>query len=595
MSVRSDGPRLSIITPVHEPPAELIAAAIASVSAQTVANWELCLVDDASRSAAVRDVLEDAARRDERVVLHQREEAGGISIATNDALAVAKGEYVAFLDHVDELHATALASVTHALDAFDDVDYLYTDEDKIDLEGRHYDPFCKPDWSPDRLRVQLYTGHLSVVRRSLVQELGGLDARYDGAQDWDLALRITERARRVVHVPEILYHRRAVPTSVAVGDAVTRPDADAARRAIGAHLERTRVQGVAEPINGHHDAFRIRPALRETPTVSIVMPTAGSRRVVDGVATDLVVHSIDSIVRRSTYSQFEIVVVLDVNVSRTTRALIDDVGRGRVRMVPYDQPFNFSEKINIGVAHSVGEHLLFLNDDVELLPDGWRPGAEREGCSAWLEQMLVYSMQPDIGAVGARLYFPDGRLQHAGIVSVFGSATHALYLMDGTTSGYHGAAGLVSNYLAVTGACLMTRRDAFDLVGGLDERLPVNYNDLAYCLALRDAHLRSVYVPDVQLLHFESATRTPGDVDDFEKAFVLDRWYDVVTRDPYYPAAFLPGRSDFALPPYRADGSFGHRAGALSAVLRARELMAEGGIGLLTERAYGKIRRIRRP
>jgi glycosyltransferase involved in cell wall biosynthesis len=592
MSARIDAPRFSIITPVCDPPPEVLTSAIASVVAQTDADWQLCLVDDASESPAVRVILDDVARRDPRVTLHRRNVRGGIAVATNDALARARGEFVAFLDHDDELHPNALEAVRRAMREHDDVDYLYTDEDKIDVEGRHSDPFCKPDWSPDRFRVQMYTAHLSVARRSLVEEVGPLDPVFDGAQDWDLVLRVTEKARRVVHVPEILYHWRTLPSSTSVAGGDAKPHAtEAARRAIDAHLARTGVQGECEPLPGYAGLFRIRPRLSEAPFVSIVMPTAGSRRVVDGIATDLVVHSVDSIVRRTTYTEYEIVVVVDTNVSATTRRLLDDAGRGRVRQVPYERPFNFSDKVNVGVAGARGEHLLFCNDDIELLPDGWHPGASREGCSDWIQQLLVYSLQPGVGGIGARLYFPDGRLQHAGIVSVFGAPTHALYMMEGEAPGYFGAALLTSNYLAVTGACLMTRREAFDRVGGFDVHLPLNYNDVAYCLALRDAGMRSVYVPDVQLLHFESATRPVGDVEEFETRYLFDRWDDALARDPYYPAAFLPDRSDFALPKYRSNGTFVHHGPLLRGADRARELMAEGGPRLVARRAYGKIRR----
>jgi GT2 family glycosyltransferase len=592
MSARIDAPHFSIITPVCDPPPGVLTSAIASVFAQTDADWQLCLVDDASESPAVREILDDVARRDPRVTLHRRNARGGIAVATNDALARARGAFVAFLDHDDELHPNALEAVRRAVHEHDDIDYLYTDEDKIDVEGRHSDPFCKPDCSPDRFRVQMYTAHLSVARRSLVEEVGPLDPMFDGAQDWDLVLRVTEKARRVVHIPEILYHWRTLPASTSVAGGGAKPHAtEAARRAIDAHLARTGVQGECEPLRGYAGLFRIRPRLSEAPFVSIVMPTAGSRRLVDGIATDLVVHSVDSIVRRTTYTEYEIVVVVDTNVSATTRRLLEDAGRGRVRMVPYERPFNFSDKVNVGVAGARGEHFLFCNDDIELLPDGWHPGASREGCSDWIQQLLVYSLQPGVGAIGARLYFPDGRLQHAGIVSVFGAPTHALYMMEGDAPGYFGAALLTSNYLAVTGACLMTRREAFDRVGGFDVHLPLNYNDVAYCLALRDAGMRSVYVPDVQLLHFESATRPVGDVEEFETRYLFDRWDDALACDPYYPAAFLPDRSDFALPKYRSNGTFVHHGPFLRGADRARELMAEGGPRLVARRAYGKIRR----
>jgi glycosyltransferase involved in cell wall biosynthesis len=584
-------PRFTVVTPVFDPPPAVLVAAIESVRRQQFVDWELCLVDDASSAPLVRAVLDDAARTDSRIRVEHRPERGGISRATNDAIALGTGEFIAFLDHDDELHPEALAHVSAYVDRYDDVDYLYTDEDKIDERGRHFDPFLKPDWSPDRFRAQMYTAHLSVARRSVVERVGALYPEFDGAQDWDLVFRVTEDARRIVHVPEILYHWRTLESSTARAGTNVKPYAhDAARAAIDAHIVRTGVEGEAYPIDGYPGLFRVRPRLRSQPLVSIVIPTAGSRKIIDGVDTELVVHAVDSIVRRSTYPAYEIIVVADDHVGASTRRAIETAGGTRVRVVSYAKPFNFSDKVNTGTAHATGEHLLLLNDDVEVLPHDWRPGAARDVPSDWLEQLLVYSLQPGVGAVGARLLLPDGRLQHAGVVVVHGAPTHALYLEPGSEPGYFGAAFLTTDYLAVTGACLMTRRECFEKFGGLDVRLPVNYNDLAYGLALHDAGLRSVFVPDVRLLHFESATREAGPVRPDELEYVREQWPDAFVRDPYYHSGFVTSRSDFFLPVYRASGTFARHGRVGAKAARVRQLLSEGGVRMLAQRVWNRVR-----
>jgi glycosyltransferase involved in cell wall biosynthesis len=584
--------RFSIITPVHNPAPRILQAALDSVHRQTFADWEHCIVDDGSSDPQVEALLDDAVRRDSRLRVQRRPDRGGIAIATNDALALAGGEFVVFLDHDDELHASAIATVSAHIDRFEDVDYLYTDEDKLDERGRHFDPFLKPDWSPDRFRTQMYTAHLSVVRRSVVQALGGLDLRFEGAQDWDLIFRVTEQARRVVHVPEVLYHWRAHAGSTARHGSDAKPYAHtAARRAIDAHLGRTGIEAAAEPLPGFPGNFQLEPRLRRQPLVSIVMPTAGGRRSIDGCDVVLAVHAIESIVRRSTYATYEIVVVVDDHVTRETRTEIERAGNDRVAIVRYDAAFNFSDKLNVGAAAAHGEHLLLLNDDIEVLPNRWMPGDRREGPSDWIERLLVYSLQQDVGAVGGKLYFPDGRLQHAGVIFVDGAPAHALYLAPGDEPGYFGAAILPSTYLAVTAACLMTRRQCFERVNGFDIELPLNYNDVAYGLALRDAGFRAVFDPDVRLLHFESATRTPGDVHPDELSYLRERWPDVFIRDPYYPPGFVAGRTDFRVPPYRRNGSFVPPGTFRSDLVRAQQLLSEGGPRLLAQRLAHRLRR----
>jgi O-antigen biosynthesis protein len=533
--------RFSIVTPVYDPPAEVLRAMIRSVSEQTFSDWELCLVDDCSPSPHVAPVLREAAAADPRVRVSTRVENGGIVAASNDALAMAEGEFVVLLDHDDELAPSALAVVDRALAAQPDTDYLYTDEDKIDDRGRHGFAFYKPDWSPERLRTQMYTCHLSVLRRALVEEVGGFRAEYEGSQDWDLVLRVTERARGVVHVPEVLYHWRMLATSAAGAGETAKPWAyEAGTRAIQAHCDRTGFEATVEHDAVHSGIYHLRPRLRDSPLVSIVIPTGGRVRDVHGVPVVLVDHCVESIVTSSTYDEYEIVCVVDDGVDRSVIDRLRSLAGDRLTLVHCDTPFNFSERINRGVLRSVGEHVLFLNDDMEVVtPD-------------WLERLLMYSRWPEIGAVGAKLLYSDGTLQHAGVTFDEVGPGHVYRCFGGDHGGYFNMLRAANNFQAVTGACLMTRRSAFDDVGGLSTLLPLNFNDVDYCLKLRNRGLRSVVDPDTVLYHFESSSR-PAEVAEWEVRLLGDR-HSRVLPDPYYNPNLLASTRNYVEPVMLADG-----------------------------------------
>jgi GT2 family glycosyltransferase len=514
-------PRFSILTPVFDTPADVLSAMLASVRAQRFAGWELCLVDDCSTQPHVGEAIEAAQREDPRIRVLRRDSNGGIVAASNDALAMAQGEFVALLDHDDTLHRDALAAVDAAIAAEPEADYVYTDEDKIDRAGRRSSPFFKPDWSPERMRTQMYTCHLSVLRRSLVDEVGGFDAEFEGSQDWDLVLRATERARRVVHVPRVLYHWRTLETSAAGGGEEAKPWAfEAGTRAIQAHCERIGLPARAERDEGVPGVYHLQPRLEEQPSVSIVIPTAGQSREVRYEDVVLVTHCVRSIVATSTYENYEIVCVLDASVPPAVRDELRGVAGDRLRLVEYDEPFNFSAKVNRGAVRSEGERLLLLNDDMEVVtPD-------------WIERLAMYSGIAEVGAVGARLLWEDGRLQHAGVLFENGGYPGHIYRgFSGEFGGYSNNVLVAQNYLAVTGACLMSRRDAFEQVGGFSTTLPVNYNDMDYCLKLRAQGMRVVYDPDTVLYHFESSSRST-EVEDWEKEQLRDRWLPLTAVDP---------------------------------------------------------------
>lgn len=515
-------PRFSIVTPVYETPADVLRAMLRSVQRQRFGDWELCLVDDGSKQPHVGRILDAAAAQDPRVRVRHRDSNAGIVAASNEALAMAAGEFVALLDHDDKLHADALELVDEAIGADPEVDYVYTDEDKLDANGHHVGPFFKPDWSPERFRTQMYTCHLSVLRRSLVEEVGGFDPEFEGSQDWDLILRVTERARRVVHVPRVLYHWRMLETSAAGGGEEAKPWAfEAGTRALQAHCQRIGMPARVERDLDRPGVYHLHPELKRKPPVSIVIPTGGQTREVRFEQVVLVSHCVRSIVETSTYDDYEIVCVADSSTSPAVLDELREIAGERLRVVAYDRPFSFSAKINAGAVRSEGEHLLLLNDDMEVIaPD-------------WIERMVMYSAQPGIGAVGARLLWEDGRLQHAGVLFENGGFPgHPYRGFSGEFAGYSNNVLVAQNLLAVTGACLMTPRAAFEEVGGLTTTFPVNYNDIDYCLKLRSIGLRVVYDPDAVLYHFESSSRS-ADVDDWEMEMLIDRWRPLTVPDPY--------------------------------------------------------------
>jgi GT2 family glycosyltransferase len=513
-------PRFSILTPVHETPAGVLRKMLRSVRRQSFEDWELCLVDDCSRQPHVREMLERAQTGDRRIRVERREVNGGIVAASNDALRMAGGELVALLDHDDELHPDALAHVAAAIDANPEADYVYTDEDKIDLRGHHSQPFFKPDWSPERMRTQMYTCHLSVLRRSLVEQVGGFDPEFEGSQDWDLVLKVTERARAVVHVPRILYHWRLLDTSAAAAAAAKPWAFEAGPRAVQAHCDRIGLPAEVEQDPADPGVLHLRPKLTEQPLVSIVIPTGGQVRDVRFEPVVLVVNCVRGIVERSTYDNYEIVCVVDDSVEPAVIDELRAIAGERLRLVRFEGPFDFSAKVNQGAIQSKGKHLLLLNDDIEITTP------------EWLDRMVMYSEREGIGAVGAKLVWGDTRLQHVGLSFEYGLPDHLYRGFAGDFTGYMNDVLIARNCLAVTGACLMTPRAVFEEVGGLTREFPVNFNDVDFCLKVHSSGRRIVYDPDLVLFHFESSSRD-AKVEKWEFELLVDRWRGVAAVDPY--------------------------------------------------------------
>jgi GT2 family glycosyltransferase len=367
----------------------------------------------------------------------------------------------------------------------------------------------------------MYTCHLAVLRRSLVEEVGGFDPEFEGSQDWDLVLKVTERARAVLHVPRILYHWRMIETSAAGGGEAAKPWAfEAGTRAVQAHCERIGLQARVERDLEHPGVYRLEPELSEQPLVSIVIPTRGSVREVRYEQVVLVEHCVRSIVESSTYENYEIVVVADAATPQNVLDALREIAGERLTLVPWDRPFSFSSKINLGAVRSRGEHLLLLNDDMEVITPNW------------IERMVMYSSLPGVGAVGGKLLWEDGRLQHVVVRFSHGLPGHLYRGFAGEFRGYSNDVLIAQNALAVTGACLMTRRDLFEEVGGLSTSLPVNYNDIDYCLKVYTRGRRVVYDPGLVLYHFESSSRET-DVHEWEKEQLCKRWFPYTAVDPF--------------------------------------------------------------
>lgn len=484
---------------------------------QTTSDWELCLVADGPQSKEIEEILR---WKDRRIKVHRRGENGGIIAASRDALAMATGEFIALLDNDDTLAPNALGSMAWYMADYPDTDVIYSDEDKLDAHGNRVDPFHKPGWSPERLRTQMYLGHLGVYRRSLVNEVGGFRDGYDGSQDHDLALRVTEVARSILHVPQVLYHWRAVETSTALS-----PDAkdwafDAGVRAVQSHLERTHFPAIARRNKDFPGVIELEPDLTEFPLVSIVMPTGGGERIVRGQSVVLAEHAVASVVEQSTYPNYEIVIVLDQFSSIELEERLLEIGKGHVRTIRDDCEFSFAGASNLGAIVGSGEVLLFLNDDTEV------------ATANWIERLVMYATQPQVGAVGAKLLYADGRIQHAGVWSRDGGPGHRYPGYRGSHPGYMSSLWLAQNCIAVTGACLAVERHKFEAVGGFSTSFPLNFNDVDLCLKMNAAGHRTVVDCATTHTHLESSTRDPA-VKDWEYFRLRDRWERFLTDDPW--------------------------------------------------------------
>ncbi|HKS62353.1 MAG TPA: glycosyltransferase family 2 protein, partial [Xanthobacteraceae bacterium] len=521
-------PVISIVMPVYNTPEQWLTRAIESVIAQIYPDWQLCISDNASTEPHVRETLERYRSKDGRVRVVYRDTNGHISANSNSALALATGEYVSLLDSDDELTPHALFWVVSEILGHPDADIVYSDEDKLDADGRRYEPYFKSDWNPALILSANYVSHLGTYRRSLIEQVGGFRVGFEGSQDHDLLLRCADASapERIRHIPRVLYHWRSIPGSTASVEAMdAKPYAwHAASAAIVEHLQRHGIAGKVEPaLRIYYQVHYPTPAV--LPKVSILMPSACN--------LNLLKPCMESLFARTTYPDFEVLLVVSSIrfENAAQREYLEQLkSNPRIRILRYeDRPYNFSWLNNWAESQCSGEVLCFMNDDIEVVtPD-------------WLEQLLARLTLDKVGAVGPMLYYPDDRIQHAGVIlGVGGVAGHGFIRMPRGSDGYFGRAGLEQDLSCVTAACMLMRRDAFQALNGFNEDLSVAFNDVDLCVRLRNAGWRIIWTPQVELIHHESATLGRHDSPERQTQFrhevklMRDLWGAALDSDPFY-------------------------------------------------------------
>ena len=534
-------PIISLIVPVHETPSAFLRELLASIADQTCERWQLCAVDDGSVSAEPWQMLEAfAAQHHPRVVLKRREQAGGIALATNDAIAMAAGDYLAFCDHDDVLRCDAVAVLSETIRANPGVDVVYSDHDILEPDGGRSEPRLKPDWSPDLLRSYMYWGHVKCYRADLVRELHGLRAQFRGAEDYDLALRIAERTQRIVHVPEVLYHWRRHPQSTSSGGHQKQYSIDSGLAALREHLARSGIEAEASWPESCRRAgvglFRLDFRQSSFPSVAVIIPTRDR--------LELLSRCVATLEEITDYPALEIVIVDNDSERPET---LEYLRRTRHRVLRSPGPFNFSALMNSAARQTGADYLLFLNNDTEIVR------------ADWLSRMVGFVRLAGVGAVGAKLLYPDGRIQHLGVV--LGHEALTGHYFQGERSAADDLGPLcyksaVRNVAAVTAACLLTPRKVFLEAGGFDEvELPVAWNDVDYCLRLLQKGYRVVVDPDTILIHHEGVSRGEAK-NEREIATMFRRWRPVIEADPYYHTGFARTGQSFALRGEAADAEF---------------------------------------
>lgn len=537
------GPLISIVMPTYNTPGKLLRECVDSVIAQTYPNWELCIADDASSAVETTSTLKALAAQDSRIRVVFRPENGHISAATNSAFELCRGEWVALLDHDDLLAKNALAEVAAAIKAHPQAQLIYSDEDKIDMGGRRFSPFFKPAFSLELFRSANYLNHLTVHRADNIRRVGGWRAGFEGSQDYDLNLRVIETVpiESIVHIPKVLYHWRAVEGSTALAGSEKNYPYEAGLRALKEHLERTGEQADVEPATGL-PYYRIRPRLPEPqPLVSIIIPTK------DGV--ELLRGCLNSIFSGTSYRNYEIIIVNNQSVEPQTAEYFDELrDDARVRIIDYDKPFNYSAINNTAVQQANGSVICLLNNDIVAISP------------SWLDEMVSWAIQNRVGCVGAKLYYGNETLQHCGVIlGVGGVAGHSHKHRPRYDTGYFSRTALLQNLSAVTAACLVVRKEVYDVVGGLNERdLKVAFNDVDFCLRVRQAGFVNVWTPYAELYHLESVSRgaedNPEKIARFNReiTYMRDYWGDLLTRDPYYSPHLTLVHEDFSFNTTRA-------------------------------------------
>lgn len=531
-------PKISIAMPVYNVEEKWLRLCIDSILNQVYTNWELCMADDASTDPNVKKILTEYQQLDERIRVVFREQNGHISEATNSALAIATGEFVALLDNDDELAINAFYEVAKVLNENPELDLIYSDEDKIDMDGNRSDPAFKPDWSPDLLLGTNYISHLGVYRRSILEEIGGFRKGYEGSQDYDLVLRFTEKTtkERIKHIPKVLYYWRMLPTSTAVDQGSKGYAFEAGLRAVQDALVRRGINGHAThgAANGLYDVYY---DIESEKLVSIIIPTKNGYKDVQ--------RCVSSIIEKTTYQNYEIIMADNGSTDPKMHELYAEFEQqlpGRFFVESIDIPFNFSTINNRAAKKAHGEYLLFLNNDTEVITENW------------LTLMVSFAQQERIGCVGAKLLYPNNMVQHAGVIlGLGGVAGHGHYGYPHGDLGYFGRLAINVNYSAVTAACLLMKKADFDAVGGFEEAFTVAFNDVDLCLKVQALGRDNVWLHEAELYHFESQTRGYDDKGkkkkrfEQEKVMMEEKWGPLIENDPFYNPNLTRDISNFSL------------------------------------------------
>lgn len=530
-------PKFSIVVPLYKTPVPYLKKMVESVKQQTYSNWELCLSDGSGPDSPIHEELMKMAREDERIQVISHEQPLQISENTNAAIERATGDFIVFMDHDDELTEHALFACAEALNKDQGIEVIYSDEDKMSMDGnKFFQPHFKPDFNIDLLRTVNYICHLFVVKKTLVEQVGMLRSEFDGAQDYDFILRCVEATKHIYHIPQILYHWRSHEDSTSENPESKLYAFDAGQRAIQAHYDRVGIH--AEVIKGEYlGLYRTKYILEEKPLISIIIPNKDH--------IDDLKRCMDSIEQRATYRNYEFIIVENNSTEQSTFEWYKKAEKeySNVKVVYYDGEFNYSRINNFGEKYAEGEYLLLLNNDTEII---------NEDC---LEELLGYCTRSDVGIVGARLYYEDDTIQHAGVVIGFGGiAGHCFVQQPRGLTGYCHRIICAQDYSAVTAACMMVKKTVYEEVGGLTEELAVAFNDVDFCLKVREAGYLVVYNPYAELYHYESKSRgledTPEKVERFHREIKLveSRWPDIFENgDPFYNPNLTLDSQDFSL------------------------------------------------
>ncbi len=526
----------SIIMPIYNADLSLLQEAIDSIQEQSYSNWQICLADDKSSDEKIKPYLESLTDSSTRIDLVFRDRNGHISAASNSCLELAKGEYIVLMDQDDLLHKDALLAAAHHIRLKPSASLLYSDEDKIDNKQRFFQPHFKTSFNPDLFFSQNYISHIGIYRRELIEQIGGFREGYEGAQDFDLALRVVKYARweDIIHMPYVLYHWRALPGSTALLAGEKKYSVEAGRKALLSYFENdARVDHVENSLLPN--TYKVNWNISGNPLVDIIIPTRDNKI--------LLKQCIDSVILKTRYDNYQITIVDNASEKLETKTYLDEISKlQNIRILLYEEPFNFSAINNFAVNQSDADFVLLLNNDTQVITENW------------LDEMLALGQRDFCGCVGAKLLFGDNTLQHAGVIlGLLGVANHSHLGFKDSDPGYFGRLTIRQNVSAVTGACLLVKRSIYNEVGGLDDtNLAVAFNDIDFCIRVMQQGYYNVFTPYAKLYHYESKSRGKDDTlkkaDRFESEvnYMLDTWGEVLGDDPFYSQHLTKTDMDFS-------------------------------------------------